>query len=126
MADANIGGNLPVGDKNGLSAIAAELVAEPDRMHVMLAVIDTQKVTRKTDTGEQIATVRIRRIERVLGQDLATAEKLIRRALEHRTGMTVLPLDVEDDMRSAFENFDATKPEGDGHDDDGGADGGAE
>jgi hypothetical protein len=116
MADANIGGNLPVGDANGLSAMATELIAYPAKLRVMIAVIDTQKITTKTDTGEKIATVRVRRIEHVLPGDLGAAEKLMRRALEDRMGQPVLPLDLEDEVREAFENFDPDKPDeqGDG------------
>jgi hypothetical protein len=113
MADVTIGGNLPVGDHDGLTSLASELIASPARMHVMLAVIDTQKITTKTDTGEKTATVRVRRIERVLPDDLPAAEKLMRRALEYRTGATTLPLDLEDEVQAAFAGFDPDEPEPD-------------
>lgn len=117
MADVAIGGNLPVGDNNGLAAIASALIAEPAKLRVMLAVIDTQKITTKTDTGEKIATVRVRRIEMVLPQDLGEAEKLLRRSLEHRTGQAVLPLELEGDLEAAFAQVsvdpDAADPEPD-------------
>jgi hypothetical protein len=106
MADANIGGSLPVGDGNGLAAIASDLVSNPAQMHVMIAVIDTAKITRKTDTGEQVATVRVRRIEAVLPADLASAERLMRRALEHRTGQTTLPLELEDEISQVFADLE--------------------
>ena len=107
MADAHIGGTLPVGDANGLAAIAAELIEDPGRLHVMIAVIDCAKVTTKTDTGDRLATVRVRRIERVLPDDHGAAEVLMRRSLEQRTGHTVLPLELEDDLRAAFAEIEA-------------------
>lgn len=44
------------------------------------------------------------------------AAKMLRRALERRTGKTVLPFDLEEDMRAAFGNFDPSTGEifGDG------------
>jgi hypothetical protein len=117
MADVSIGGTLPVGDGDGLTAIASSLIAEPARMRVMLAVVDVAKVTVKTDTGERTATVRVRRIEEVLPGDLGTAEKLLRRALERRTGQSVLPLDLEDEIRDVFaqlDQLDFDEPGGDG------------
>lgn len=103
MSDASLSGNLPHGDANGLTVIIRDLIDNPHKLHVLIAIADCRKVTTDNDTGEIIPTVRIRRIEvvRVPG-DLKTAEKLMRRALENRSGMTVLPLDLEDDVRRAF------------------------
>lgn len=101
-----LGGALPRGNKNGLPVIAEALVHHPHRYHVALVVLDCKKVTHDNDTGEVEATARIRRIEVIDRADLATAEKLMRRALERRTGETVLPLDLEDDLMTAFRGVD--------------------
>ncbi len=106
MSDASISGALPKGDANGLGPAVRGLIDEPHRYHVVLGIIDCSKVTTNNDTGEVVPTARIRRIEVVLPGDLAVAEQLMRRALEGRAGRTVLPLDLEDDMRMAFRQID--------------------
>ncbi|MCL2729301.1 MAG: hypothetical protein FWE15_04665 [Actinomycetia bacterium] len=116
MSDVSIGGSLPVGDNDGLTAIASELIAEPDRLRVMLAVVDVAKVTTKTDDGGRTATVRIRRIEQVLPVDLPAAERLMRRSLERRTGRETLPLELEDELEMAFAGIDLDSPDDDGGD----------
>lgn len=89
-------------DQNGLYAIARELLDDPLRRHVVLAVVDCSKITTDTSTGAREPTVRILRIEQVAPADIAEAERLVRRALEHRSGDTVLPIDIERDMEAWF------------------------
>jgi hypothetical protein len=52
-----------------------------------------------------VAYARVRRIEVALPGDLSAVERFMRRALEHRSGRTVLPLELEDELRGAFENI---------------------
>ena len=72
--------SLPKGEANGLNALARELIDDPTQVHV-------------------------RRIEPIQ-TDKALVSKIMRRALESRTGKTVLPFDLEEDMRAAFEGID--------------------
>jgi hypothetical protein len=97
---------LPKGDANGLGPIVRDLIDEPHRFHVVLAILDCSKVTTDNDSGEVIPTARIRRIEAIAPADLKTAEKLMRRSLETRSGRTVLALDLEDEVRLAFRQID--------------------
>jgi hypothetical protein len=106
MSDANFSGALPKGDANGLSPIIGPLIDKPHSYHVVLAILDCAKITTNNDTGEVIPTARIRRIEAVLPGDLESARRLMDRALEKRTGRTMLPMDLEDDLRAAFEGID--------------------
>lgn len=90
-------------DTNGLGVIADALVASPGDFHVVVAVLDCKKIETDTDTGEQTPTARIRRIEVVTRKDdKARLRALATRAFEKRTGKTVLPLDLEDELRDAF------------------------
>lgn len=93
---------LPKGDSNGLTGIARDLVDDPHRMHVVIAVLDCSRIITSTDTGEVEPTARVRRIERVLDVDLGTAERLLRRALEKRAGDTQLPIDLEEELEEIF------------------------
>ena len=93
---------LPKGDANGLEAIARALVDNPHERHVVIAVVDCSRITTLTDTDEAVATVRVRRIERVHPEDRLEAERLVRRALEFRHGETVLPIETERDLESWF------------------------
>jgi hypothetical protein len=101
---------LPKGEENGLAPIAGELVAEgsgrrPKHLRAVIAIIDVKRVGIESDTGEENATVRFRRVELLLASDLGAAEKLIRRALEARSEQTTLPLEMEDEIREAFDQM---------------------
>jgi hypothetical protein len=111
MAEAKIGGTLPKGDGDGLSHLAGDMVRDPHRFRVVMAVIDVKKVTTDFDTGDIIPVARIRRIEVIQGSDLTAAEQLMRRASEKRSDRTVLPLDLEDEISSAFRDIDTTTGE---------------
>jgi hypothetical protein len=98
--------SLPGGDANGLISIARELIDSPHEIHVVIALVDCKKVTTDNDNGEVIPTARIRRIEAIAATDKGLASKMLRHALELRTGKTVLPFDLEEDIRAAFGNID--------------------
>jgi hypothetical protein len=98
--------NLPHGEGNGLTALARQLIDTPHDIHVVVALVDCKKVTTDNDTGEIVPTARIRRIEAITDSDRELAAKMLRRALERRTGKTVLPFDLEEDMRAAFGGVD--------------------
>jgi hypothetical protein len=111
-------GALPAGDGNGLDSIARDLIERPHDLRVVIALVDCRRTTTDNDTGEVEPTARIRRVEVVDGEDLAMAERIMRRALEKRTGSTVLPIDLEDAITDAFRNVDpatgeVTGPSGD-------------
>lgn len=101
-----IASSLPSGDGNGLTAIARSLIDAPHDIHVVVALVDCKKTTTDNDTGEIVPTARIRRIEPITEDDRELAAKMLRRALERRTGKTVLPFDLEEDMRAAFGRVD--------------------
>ncbi len=97
---------LPGGDANGLIAIARQLIDNPHEVHVVIALVDCKRTTTDNDSGEVVPTARVRRVEVVDEQDKDLAQKMLRRALERRTGKTVLPFDLEEDMRAAFGRID--------------------
>lgn len=107
---------LPGGDANGLTAIARSLIDEPHQVHVVIALVDCKRITTDADSGEVIPTARIRRVEVISENDRDLAAKMLRRALETRTGQVVLPFDLEEDLRAAFGNVDPNTGEvlGDG------------
>ena len=97
---------LPKGDGNGLDSLARQLIDEPTSVHVIVALVDCKKITTDTDTGDVEPTARVRRIEVISDEDKDLAAKMLRSSLEKRTGKTVLPFDLEEDIRAAFGNFD--------------------
>lgn len=101
-----IGASLPQGDGNGLTALTRALIDSPHDIHVIVALIDCKSIKTDNDTGEVEPTARIRRIEAITEDDRALAAKMLRRALERRTNKTVLPFDLEEDLRAAFGNID--------------------
>jgi hypothetical protein len=106
MTDVKLAGKLPPGEANGIAPIGPEMAEHPGRLRVVLAIVDCQEVRLNTITGDTVTYARVRRIEVALARDLGTAEQLMRRALEARSGQTVLPMELEDELRSAFADFD--------------------
>jgi hypothetical protein len=106
MAELKISGKLPNGDGNGLARIVADLVENPRKVHALLVLVDCKQVVTDQDTGDTVPTARIRRAEVVRRQDLKEAERLVRRALEERSGTTVLPMELEDEITAAFADID--------------------
>lgn len=101
-----IAGRLPQGDANGMDSLARQLIDDPHEVHVLVVLVDCKKTTTDNDTGDVEATARIRRIEPILDDDKDLAAKMLRRAMELRTGKVVLPFDMEEDMRALFESMD--------------------
>lgn len=104
MTKLNTG--LPKGEGNGLGAIARTLIDDPQRVNVVIALVDCKSITTDNDTGEIIPTARIRRIEPITDDDKDVAAKMLRRAMERRTGKTVLPFDLEEDLRAVLDDRD--------------------
>lgn len=113
MPDVSLAGALPKGDATGLDPIISSLIDDPRGMHVVIALVDCKKITTNADTGEVVPTLRIRRIEAVLNDDKPLAERLMRRALEQRSGRTMLPMTLEDELAAAFDDSDADEAAGD-------------
>jgi hypothetical protein len=109
---------LPGGDGNGLDAIARQLVDTPHELHIVIAIVDAKTTKIDHDTDKREPTARLRRIEVIQGEDKAVAQQMMRRALEARTGQTVLPIDLEDELRAAFGDIDPHTGEILGHADD--------
>lgn len=59
-----LAGNLPTGDKNGLSPITGALLNDPTNAHLALVMISTKSITTDTDTASREATIRIDRISK--------------------------------------------------------------
>ena len=96
MSAATLRGRLPDGDAKGLAAIAADLIAEPDRLRTLVVLVDTSEITTRFDTRSRTATVRIRHVEPIVDTaDLEAVDQLLRGALKRRTGGTDLPALLE-------------------------------
>lgn len=101
-----LAGGLPKHDAlNGLVSLAADAITTPDEQWVAVVVLNVKKLTTNLDTHEVIPTFRVVRIEPIVEPgDKAYLGRIASRAHERRTGKTVLPLDIEDDLRAAFED----------------------
>lgn len=97
-----ISARLPVGERNGLDSLGAQVAHHPTGRFVVMAICDVDALTTKVESDVTTATLRIRRIEALGREDLADAEELMRRALEHRTGQPMLPEDIEVEITQAF------------------------
>ena len=98
-ASVKLSSKLP-GDAeiNGLDDRADWLEDNPDELLVVVAYLDTAKVTINTDDGTHVPTVRVRRIE-PLGT-ISDVPQAVREAVaaaeEQRTGRTPLPFEIVD------------------------------
>jgi len=97
-----LAGTLTKGDKNGIALLDNFVAHKSAYRHVVIAVLSTKKLTTDVDTGDTEATLRIDRIERILPADAQRAEQMLRRSIEKRSGETVLPIDIEDEITAAF------------------------
>lgn len=77
-------------DENGLDSLNAPMVHAPTDEHMVIAVLDCKTVTTDVDTGFEIATARILRIEPISGREAETVEQIMQAAMERRTGVKTL------------------------------------
>lgn len=96
---------LPKGDLNGLGALSNALIANPRGTHIIVGVIDVKTITTDVDTGDQVATVRFRRVEAIETDDADTAVRLMQRGTERRTGAVMLPMEVEDELKDLLSHL---------------------
>lgn len=103
-----LAGLLPGNNEvNGLADIATSVTENTETMITAVVVLSVAKVTTDVDTGEVTPTLRIKRIEPVSdGEDKTRLGTIASRAYERRTGKTVLPLELEDELREAFSSGD--------------------
>jgi hypothetical protein len=94
---------LPKGEANGFVTIAKELRDEPLKVRAAIVVFNAKRGTEDYDQADTVITIRVLRVARLLPQDLPHAEAMLRRAVEFDSGETTLPLDLEDEIRTAFE-----------------------
>lgn len=106
---------LPKGDRNGLAVHTDTFVADPTRLHVIIAIVHTGRLTTDTDTGDTVPQLRIDRVERVLPEDASALEGIVRKAVEHRHGAGTLPLDIKDEIAHAFESAAIDEHTGETH-----------
>ena len=96
---------LPKGDADGLTPLDGRLDNEPGdapAQVVAIVILDVVSRTELLATHERELTLKMRRVEALLPEDAERASRMLQRAFEKRTGQTTLPIDLEDDVRSAF------------------------
>lgn len=92
-----LSGRLPDFPENGLDAISHQLCGKPEDVVVVIARLDTSRLTTELDSGDVVPTVRILSIEPLRDDSEAeTALDLMRLAFEARTGLAHLPFEAGD------------------------------
>jgi hypothetical protein len=117
MADLSMSGKLPAGVTNGLAALLPDLLDDPTQVRAAIVLIDVNKITEDPGTGDRVPQVRIRSIEPIgQGSDAEEIRRMFRRAVEHRTGQTELPLELEREIDAIFDEDgpedEPSEPEG--------------
>lgn len=103
-ARITLSGSLPgVDELNGLPSAAPAVIADNDHKVVAVVVLGAQFIKHNVDTDEGSPQMRVWRIEPVTrADDLKALGRIADRAHEARTGKSVLPLDMEDEVRAVF------------------------
>lgn len=104
MSEIKLATQLPKGTAYGLDPIVADLCDQPDHTQVIIAIVDCKEVKTDTDTGEVIPTMRIRRVEAIVGPDAHTVRRMFHRATERRTGHEALPFGLVQDEFAALDD----------------------
>lgn len=96
-AVVKLGSKLP-GDfeTNGIDSLVERLLDAPKDLMVSVIWTDVDKITKNVDTGDDVPTIRVRRIE-PLGEvsDVhAAIREAVEAAIEKRTGRTPIPWDI--------------------------------
>jgi hypothetical protein len=83
-------------ETNGVDAIADDLVEDPATIRYGIVWFDVSKITDEIDTGDNIPTIRVRRIE-----PLGLASRVdpaiagaVAEAVEERTGRKAIPFEI--------------------------------
>jgi hypothetical protein len=98
-----LAGTLPADEnRNGLDEIAADVVKNPNELRALIVLVDCKQILTQADTGDRIATLRIRRVEPIGAKDADAAMRLYRKVFQHRTGQNALPIDIDEEVDAAF------------------------
>lgn len=103
-------GTLPKGESNGISALEPKILKKSHPI-VALVVLDEAGRYQDHETLEWEVTLKIRRIEAVLAEDIEAATRLVQRAYESRTGDATLPIELEEEIRDALKGVSLYQPE---------------
>lgn len=89
---------------NGLDAYAPELLLNPTGLVVAVVWLDVKDIRKDTDTGAEVPTVRVRRIEPLgpASEQPKTLVKLVADAVQTRTGRTAIPFETAEIGEQAF------------------------
>lgn len=104
-----LSGKLPKVDANGLVPISERMVADPERVWAVVALVDCQSTTTvygAGGVGAVIPTARIRHIEVVLTPEhIDMVKRVMSSTMLQRTGREVLPITLEDELIDAFKGI---------------------
>ena len=86
-----LSGKLPKVDANGLVPISERMVADPERVWAVVALVDCQSTTTVYGAGDVIPTARIRHIEVVLTPEhIDMVKRVMSSTMLQRTGGEVI------------------------------------
>lgn len=87
-----LGGKLPKNeDQNGLDERFRQFMHDPGKPQVVIAIVQTSKITRDLENYDAVPTVTVRAIEAIDGDDAGRLRSMLQRRHEERTGNLELP-----------------------------------
>lgn len=104
MTDASkavkLAGRLPGStEHNGMSAVVAELLKDPETTRLAVIEYDVPKITTDVESGDRVPTLRVLRIEPSGGnkdEGYQALRELMMTSAEKRLGHEPLPFDEDD------------------------------
>jgi len=103
-------GALPKGDSDGLSSLEA-IILKQSQPVVAVVILEEHERRQMHDTKEWEVTMRMRRVEALLPDDVEAATRLLQRSFESRTGESTLPIELENDINDALKGVATYVPE---------------
>jgi hypothetical protein len=96
-----LAGTMPPSNTNALRTYAKDLMADPTKCRLIVAMIDVVKTVTDHDKGVAYPVVRLRHVELVTSDNIAVASEILGGELAARTGAEQLPFEhgqVADDF----------------------------
>lgn len=82
---------LPDGIDNGLTAIDRDVINDPEKDYLIVAVVTGHKLTTDVETGDVVPTVKIVQIEALTdAEDAALVQGVLSRTRSRRTGQLTI------------------------------------
>jgi hypothetical protein len=97
--EVKLAGRLPQSaESNGLYSVQPNLLTDPEEQRLAVIWYDVLKITRDVDTGDEVPTIRVLKVEPMgeVGEASQALREMVMKQAEARLGHTPLPFESHD------------------------------